>query len=229
MADFVLEKRLWTEKDFEHMGWHDTTVYGLRLDRDLELDIDYILRWNEPDLEGFPYTFWVAPATLVFKNIKNLKFEVETACDHGVEIEDIVRTPEGPAHHWSIMTNQGDVEFDADGYEQFIRQEPSLEYGPNISLIDRRGFSLERTTNQEIPCGVRDEIAARRKKDAEHYETAKRRHLKRQEKERLDKARYNNEIALKPYLLKKREIQEMLDHYDGLLKGTRFERWSRDA
>jgi hypothetical protein len=226
MAEFELEKRIWTEQDFERMGWHDAKVYGLRLHNDLELDIDYILQWNSPDPEGFNFTFWVAPATLVFKNIENLKFEVgDLASWPEIEIEDIGRTREGHKSHWIIVTNQGEYEFDSDGYEQFIRQEPSLEYGPNISLVDRHGFSLERTTNQEIPSRLRGEIIERRKKDAEHYENAKKRHLKRREKEQLDKARNNDEIDLKQYQLMKREIKEMLDHYDDSLKGTRFESW----
>ena len=59
----------------------------------------------------------------------------------------------------------------------------------------------------------------------EHYENAKKRHLKRQEKEQLDKARDNNEIETKQYLLKKKEIKEMLDYYDNWLKDTRFGSW----
>jgi hypothetical protein len=229
MADFELEKRIWTEKDFEQMGWHHATVYGLRLNNDLELDIDYIFRWNKPDLEGFPFTFWVAPATLVFKNIKNLKLDLEINPDklliNGIEINDIERTQKGHTSHWIIITHQGDFEFESDGYEQFIRQEPSLEFGPNISFIVRNGFSLEKTTNQEIPKRLRDDIIERRKRESEHYENAKKRHLIRQEKEQLNKARDNNEIDLKQYLLKKREIKKMLDYYDDSLKGTGFESW----
>lgn len=227
MADFVLEKRIWTDKDFEQMGWHDATVYGLRLDDDLALDIDYILQWNEPDPEGFIYTFWIAPATLVFLNIKSLRFEVEIDPDkltiNTIEIQDIERTQEDDTNHWIIRTHQGDFEFDSEGYVQYFRQEPSLAYRPNISFIDRHGFSLERTTNQEVPNRLRDEIIERRKKDMEHYENTKMRYLKRQEKEQLDKARNNNEIDLKQYLLRKREIKKILDDYDDLLKGTGFE------
>jgi hypothetical protein len=229
MADFELMKGISTEKDFEQMGWHDATVYGLRLNNDLELDIDYILQWNEPDLEGFKFTFWVAPATLVFKNIKNLRLEVEINPDklliNAIEIDDIERTRKGHTSHWTIITHQGDIEFDSDGYEQFIRREPSFEFGPSISFIERNGFSLEKTTNQEIPKRLRDDIIKRRKKESEQYENAKKRHLIRQEKERLNKARDNNEIDLKQYLLKKREIKKMLDYYDDSLKSTRFESW----
>ncbi len=229
MANFELIKRIWTEKDFEQMGWHDATVYGLRLNNDFELDIDYILQWNEPDLEGFRFTFWVAPATLAFKNVRNLEFEVEinpaNLPINAIEISDIDRSRKGPTSHWTIITQQGDFEFDSGGYEQFIRQEPSLEYGPSISFIERNGFSLERATNQELPKRLRDDTNERRKRESEQYENAKKRHLVRQETEKLIKARDNNEIDLKQYLLKKRKITTTLDYYDDLLKGTRFEGW----
>src|SRR5690606_39565864 len=89
MGKYELEKKIWNETDFEKMGWHDCRIYKIRLTDNLELDIDYILQWNKPDIEGLPFTFWVAPATLVFKKISNIQFEIDTAFDEAVEIEDI--------------------------------------------------------------------------------------------------------------------------------------------
>lgn len=59
---YELDKKIWTDKDFEQMGWHDSNIYKIRLTYDLEFDLDYILQWNRPDLEGLLFTFWVAPA-----------------------------------------------------------------------------------------------------------------------------------------------------------------------
>ena len=39
--------------DFEQMGWHDATVYGISLSKNLEIDLDYIFQWNQPEVEGF--------------------------------------------------------------------------------------------------------------------------------------------------------------------------------
>ena len=90
MTDYELEKWIWTEKDFEQMGWHDATIYGLRLTKNLELDIDYILQWNQPDEEGFHFTFWVAPATLIFERPTDLTFELtQSFDDKWLEIDDI--------------------------------------------------------------------------------------------------------------------------------------------
>lgn len=219
---YELEKTIWTDADFDKMGWHDNHIYKIRLTEDLELDIDYILHWNKPDLEGLPFTFWIAPATLIFKNIKNLSFEFDTGLQDSFEIEDIERENK---NQWTIITRQGDIQFTSDGYEQFIRQDPSFQFGQTISYIERYGYSLDRVTNQENPNRVREDILEQRKQNLEHYENAKKRHLKKQELDELIKSRDNNEIDTKSYLLKKKEINELLFSYDFFLKGTQFENW----
>lgn len=223
MDKYELEKKIWTDDDFEKMGWHDCRIYKIRLTDKLELDIDYILQWNKPDIEGLPFTFWVAPATLVFKNINNIQFEIDTAFDEAVEIEDIELNKSDDKIQWTIITQQGDIEFTADGFTQWIRQEPFFQFGQTISYIERCGFSLEQTTDQENPHRIRQDIIEQQKKDLEHYENFKKRQLKRQEKSDLEEQREKGKIDLKDYLLKKKEIKEMLDDYDYWLKNTRFE------
>ena len=225
MDKYELEKKIWTDADFEKMGWHDCRIYKIRLTDKLELDIDYILQWNKPDIEGLPFTFWVAPATLVFKNINNIQFEIDTAFDEAVEIEDIELNKSDNKIQWTIITQQGDIEFTADGFMQWIRQEPFFQFGQTISYIERCGFSLEQTTDQENPNRIRQDIIEQQKKDFEHYENVKKRQLKRQEKSDLEEQRENGQIDLKDYLTKKKEIKEMLDYYDYWLKNTRFENW----
>jgi hypothetical protein len=225
MEKYELEKKIWTETDFEKMGWHDCRIYKIRLTDNLELDIDYILQWNKPDIEGLPFTFWVAPATLVFKKISNIQFEIDTAFDEAVEIEDIELNKLDNKLQWTIITQQGDIEFEADGFTQWIRQEPFFQFGQTISYIERCGFSLEQTTDQDNQNRIRQDIVEQQKKDFEHYENVKKRQLKRKEKSDLEEQRENGKIDLKDYLTKKKEIKEMLDHYDYWLKNTRFENW----
>jgi hypothetical protein len=45
--EYQLEKSLWTEKDFDTMGWHDSFVYGISFGENFQLlfDIDYIFKW----------------------------------------------------------------------------------------------------------------------------------------------------------------------------------------
>lgn len=58
------------------MGWHDATVYGVRLNQKLEIDLDYIFQWNQPEVKGVHFTFWVAPCTLVSESPNELSFEL---------------------------------------------------------------------------------------------------------------------------------------------------------
>jgi hypothetical protein len=222
---YELEKKIWTDADFSNMGWHDSHIYKMRFTEDLELDIDYIFQWNKPDFEGLPFTFWVAPATLVFKKIQNLSFEISVALEDAFEIEDIERIEENKDYKWTIITRQGDFQFNCDGFEQFIRQEPSFQFGQTIPYSERNGYSLERTTEQANPLREREDILQQRQKDLEDYDNAKKRHLKKQELEQLSLAKEKNEIDTKEYLLKKKEINEILFSYDYFLKGTKFENW----
>src|SRR5688500_6012439 len=110
MTPYELERWTWTETDFHTMRWHDATLYGVRLGQNLELDIDYILQWNQPEIEGFCFTFWIAPATLIFDRPKDLSFEfTQTFDDKWLQIEDIEREAIDDATRWTIITRQGDV------------------------------------------------------------------------------------------------------------------------
>ena len=220
--EYKLEKQVWTDKDFDQMGWHDSLIYIISLKDDLELDIDYILQWNKPDLEGLPFTFWIAPATLVFKSVSNLKFDFDIDFEDTFEIVDLEKKDN---NCWTIITRQGNIQFNATGYEQYIRQQPFFEFGQTISLYERNGHSLDRTTNQENPNRNREDIVQQRQKDLEDYENFKKRHLKKQELEELSKARENNELDTKQFLLKKKEIKNQLLYFNNLLKETIFENW----
>jgi hypothetical protein len=76
-----LEKAVWAEADFEQMGWHDVHVHAFAFRPEifeLWLDIDYIFSWVDPHGGETHYSFWVAPATLAFENVYDLKFDIES-------------------------------------------------------------------------------------------------------------------------------------------------------
>lgn len=222
---YKLEKRIWTDKDFDNMGWHDNQIYQVRLTKDLEFDIDYILQWNQPDLDGLPFTFWIAPATLVFEKVEGLTFELATNFGFELEIESIERPGMENDNRWTILTQQGSFQFFCKGFQQFIRQDPFFEFGQVISNNKRGGCSLERTISQENSIRNRPDILELRQKELEHYENVKKRHLKVQELEKLIKARENNEIDTRTYIVRKNEIKEQIFSYSYFLKGTLFEDW----
>lgn len=72
---------------------------------------------------------------------------------------------------------------------------------------------------------MRDDIIEKRKQNLELYEIVKTRRVKKQELDQLIKARENNEVDTKQYLLKKKDINKLLFSYDFFLKGTQFENW----
>jgi hypothetical protein len=84
MSEEQLEKAVWTDADFVTMGWHDATVHAIAFHEDeqnaeLLLDLDYIVRWIDPEPPAEHLTFLVAPATLVFENVWGLDGELGAA------------------------------------------------------------------------------------------------------------------------------------------------------
>lgn len=224
MTDYELEKWIWTEKDFEQMGWHDATVYGLRLNQNLELDLDYILQWNKPDIEGFQFTFWVAPVTLVFERPTDISFELtQSFNDKWLEIQDIEMNLTDNNRNWTIITQQGDISFKADSFKQVIRKRPSFQLGQSIPYDERGGFSFDLTTGDKVNGELRPIIEERRKKELGGYELAKRKFGVKKELERLLDKRESGETQTKDFLIEKKKLKEQIDSLTFQLRGTRYD------
>ena len=153
---YLLEKALWTEADFELMGWHDVFVHALAFPEPFEfaLDIDYIFKWVLGK-DGY-YSFWIAPATLVFWNVSELSIRLEPG--NGTEILDLRRESAGRprnAEHisrdqewkWNVECSSGDIQFRAAGYRQFIRQYPVFQRQQALAIDLRGGYSFSRPTD----------------------------------------------------------------------------------
>ncbi len=149
--------------DFDGFSWHDNVIYGLRLDvgdaereqwhSRLVLDIDHIVEWLRGEGQGF--RFRVAPATLVFEDVSDLRLAVDYGDSGGSEmlgemsIAEITRIP--LAHHsgrdlpywrWRIALNWpsgGEIFFAASGFRQTLRAEPVLLDEQRFSSADRPG------------------------------------------------------------------------------------------
>ena len=159
--EYEPEKRIWSEKDFQAMGWHDCTILALALEKhNLLLDIDYILNWVEPSKRGDPYKFWVSPATLIFENIHSLAIDIDiegwNLDGHQIEIDDIERedqqefgksgTIKQTEWKWTIMLQEGDIVFRSIGYKQYLRKKPILSSSERLGLKERGGISLSTDT-----------------------------------------------------------------------------------
>lgn len=220
---YTLEKDIWTDADFENMGWHDTVVYKIALNKDLFLDIDYILQWNKPEVEGLSYTFWLAPATLCFLNIKNLRFDIDIVIEDAFEIEDIERKLLPDETQWTIITRQGEIQFSSNSYVLTIRQQPSFQYRQFIGYGERGGFSIDLVTDQSNDFILSETYKERRCRDADLYNHKKNFYICKLALQDLKQKRRDGEIETKDYLIQKKEITNLLEGYVLLLKGTSFE------
>ncbi|GAB0157812.1 hypothetical protein CHRYSEOSP005_30980 [Chryseobacterium sp. Alg-005] len=128
-------KDLWTDSDFEEMGWHDSYVYSIFLpaeNQKLILDIDYIFKWVLDETSNL-YKFWVSPCDLVFMDVLNLKIDLDFQNTVGLDIQDINRSnsrlyPNGKDIKWDyeILTDVGSITFESSGYIQNIKEQPIL-------------------------------------------------------------------------------------------------------
>jgi hypothetical protein len=159
-----VEKWLWTDADFERMGWHDVHLHGVAINERVErtekselhlhsselmLDIDYILKWVKPETTGESYKFWLAPSTLVFDGPYEL--EIKSIGHINWEISEIVRErthyPTGTAGDcWKWEIHGPEMTFLARGYKQYIKREPTLSWFQSLTYEERGGASFSKQT-----------------------------------------------------------------------------------
>lgn len=142
MADTgKLEKSIWTDDDFDRMGFHDSLIHAIGF-RDyghgLMLDIDYVFS-IEADATR------VSPATLIFANISDVRMgdvRVDPNCPW-FEIFRLTVSDEGGRRRWTLQLGEGEISLLADGYTMFVRAEPVLLEGQSFDPAWRGGISFE--------------------------------------------------------------------------------------
>lgn len=148
---YQLAKAIWTQEDFDEMGWHDSLVYGVSFNPEFKLlfDIDYIFKWV---LEGESYKFWISPCTLIFENCYDIRFDLGLSIP--LEIQDLNRqNPKRPKNadqigketefDWIMQTQQGEINFTSIGFKQYVKKEPVLLDVQTLGLEERGGVSFE--------------------------------------------------------------------------------------
>jgi hypothetical protein len=163
MIENPLEKAVWTDADFETMGWHDATVHAIAFqedalraeederDAELLLDLDYIVRWIHPEPSSECFSFLVAPATLVFESVWHFDGDIGTASRTLLQILNIHRRePENDRQRemglrpWLIEWSQGhEMTLLASGYRQHFRHRPVRLEGQWLELNERGGISFD--------------------------------------------------------------------------------------
>ena len=128
-------KDIWTDVDFEEMGWHDSYIYNISFpdeNQKLILDIDYIFKWVLDEKSNL-YNFWVSPSKLIFLDVLHLRIDLDFQNTVGLDIQDINRSnpqlyPNGKDIKWDylILTDNGSISFESSGYIQNIIKQPIL-------------------------------------------------------------------------------------------------------
>ena len=146
----AITRAVWTDADFEQMGWHDATIHALAFREEagcaeLLLDIDYIVLWNAPVKPNAALSFTVAPATLIFENVWSL--EGDLAADRvRLRIDAIRRCdPEDDRQRtanvvpWIIEGDRFEIRLLASGFRQHFRAR-AIDAGAEQSFaLERRG------------------------------------------------------------------------------------------
>ena len=149
-------KSLWTEADFEIMGWHDARIYALAfLEETFEfaLDIDYIFEWVKPVPPAERFTFWVSPCTLVFENVSELEIDLAPYVD--LTIDDISRGKSVVPRNaeaigktvewrWTVASDSGTISMRAAGYKLHVRMPSRHLDRQSIPLSERGRISFSK-------------------------------------------------------------------------------------
>ncbi len=155
MKNNFLDKIIWDESDFDQMNWHDNRIYAISFgieEYELILDIDYILKWIEPEENESMFKFIVAPATLIFKNVYDLEISSSTVNliidtvhrENPIKPINAAYIKEQLEYDWTIETTQGRIIFKSVGFIQYLRRKP-LQGSQEIGLLERGGISFGRT------------------------------------------------------------------------------------
>jgi len=150
-----LKKKIWTDSDFDEMNWQNCLIYAVAFypaTYEVSFDIDYVFYTEKHD--GCD-RFWMSPATLVFSNVNDLEFSIES-WNGGLQIASMERTAIGKPRNleyinrdiewlWLIDCEEGEIKLKSVGFNQYIRRPPILTEGQSLSLEERGERSFSRT------------------------------------------------------------------------------------
>jgi len=146
-----LDKSVWTEGDFDEMGWHDATVHAFAVepqDQDpgrLLVDLDYIVEWVPPGGDRDVFGFWVAPATLVFDHAWDLMIDVDLhAASLELQLNALTRTADQPFGRstWTLEGHNFAVKVTSAGFRQYVRARPVWSTDQQLDRRRRGGISF---------------------------------------------------------------------------------------
>jgi hypothetical protein len=145
------------------MDWREVHIRAMAFDRDrfeLLFDIDYILERVPPIAGEKHFKYQVAPATLVFASVHEIRCDLWALGD--LELNDLKWSEprsdlnpglprRGVEWLWTLQCKEGTISFRAIGFSMEIRRVPTLSDFPRLSSEHRGGFSFnwQRTATPE--------------------------------------------------------------------------------
>ena len=150
---YQLEKTVWTDADFDQMGWHDATLWSMLADSDafeFALDLDYIFEWVHPGPGETYFEFWVAPVTMVFHMAHTVVLDIESMSG-SIEVADVHRGDpvptvrgEGSQREYRFECQEGEISLMTEGYTMYVRRPPVRLRAQRLGIEERGGVSFER-------------------------------------------------------------------------------------
>jgi hypothetical protein len=146
------DKTVWTDADFQHMGWHDNAVHAIAVEPSpthpgaLLVDLDYIIEWVQPTPPATAFTFWVCPATLIFDPAWDLTADINLrSFGFDLSLNAIERSDPDERNNfeWTLDGHEFNIRLQAKGFTQYLRQPPVLAPSPRLSLDNRGGIRFE--------------------------------------------------------------------------------------
>ena len=141
---YLVDKSIWTDEDFNEMGWHDSRLYSISLPNEkykISFDIDYIFRWERDgdNISGF----WVAPCLMEFYNVSEFRVQIPPKDNGGYniigfDISDVTRgeiqsTPnDAKVRRYKIEGEGGLIEFDAMGFVMTVKDAPVFSQNQSL-------------------------------------------------------------------------------------------------
>jgi hypothetical protein len=147
-----VEKAVWTDSDFDHMGWHDAALHAVAVEPSppypgrLLLDLDYIVEWVAPTPPETAYAFWLCPATLVFDDAADLVANIDLGGRaFEAAVDGLVRSEpnEHGVRDWTVAGHEFTITLRAKGFTQYLRQLPIRANGQRLTVQERGGISFE--------------------------------------------------------------------------------------
>ena len=151
MDEYKLEKTVWSEQDFETMGWHDATIWAMVADTEkyeYAIDLDYIFKWVHPKNDEVYFKFWVAPVTMVFENADHIKIDIESRwgsiefADLFMENPKLSPNEKFTSHDYRFECQEGEISLQATSFKMYVRQTPKFISGKCFDLEKRGGVNF---------------------------------------------------------------------------------------